>query len=88
MGKIGDESTDRAIAMEMIYRYSRIVQQEIGKQFGNLDYSAVSPERKRLRERNGIGLEFETIGAIQERLNQRLDRLLKNPPFALSQVEE
>ena len=32
----------RAIAMEMMHRYSRISQEEIGKRFGNLDYSAVS----------------------------------------------
>ena len=41
----------RSIAMESMYRYSKISQEEIGKRFGGLDYSAVSRERKRLRDR-------------------------------------
>jgi chromosomal replication initiation ATPase DnaA len=41
----------RSIAMELMYRYSKISQEEIGKRFGGLDYSAVNRERKRLRER-------------------------------------
>lgn len=42
---------ERAIAMEMIYRYSGISQAEIGKMFSGLDYTAVSRERTRLRGR-------------------------------------
>ena len=41
----------RAVVMEMMYRYGKISQEEIGKRFGGLDYSAVSRERTRLRER-------------------------------------
>lgn len=40
---------ERAILMEMLYRYGRINQMEIGKMMG-LDYSTVSVTRKRLRE--------------------------------------
>ena len=46
----------RAVAIEMMPRYSRISQKEIGKRCGNLDYSAVSRQRARLRE-NAIGVE-------------------------------
>ena len=42
---------ERAVAMEMIYRYAGISQAEIGKMFGGLDYTAVSRERTRLRQR-------------------------------------
>ena len=37
--------------MEMIYRYAGISQAEIGRMFEGLDYTAVSRERTRLRER-------------------------------------
>ena len=37
--------------MEMIYRYSGVSQAEVGKMFGGLDYTAVSRERTRLRQR-------------------------------------
>jgi hypothetical protein len=37
--------------MDLMYRYSRVRQAEIGEVLGNLDYAAVSRERKRLRER-------------------------------------
>ena len=37
--------------MELMYRYSGVSQAEIGKVLGNLHYTAVSRERKRLRER-------------------------------------
>lgn len=41
----------RAVAMEMLYRYGNKNQVEIGEIMGGLDYSTVSRERKRLRER-------------------------------------
>jgi putative transposase len=41
---------ERAVAMEAMHRYSRISQGEIGRYLGELDYSAVSRERKRLRD--------------------------------------
>jgi putative transposase len=40
----------RAIGMELLYRHCKISQAEIGQRMGNLDYSTVSRERKRLRE--------------------------------------
>ena len=42
---------ERAMAMEMIYRYAAVSQAEIGNIFGGLDYTAVSRERTRLRRR-------------------------------------
>ena len=50
-GKRSGFRDERAIAMEMIYRYSGVSQAEIGKMFGGLDYTAVSRERTRLRQR-------------------------------------
>jgi REP element-mobilizing transposase RayT len=45
----GKQSTDRAILMELLYRFCNITQTEIGKLIGGIDYSAVSQARKRLR---------------------------------------
>ncbi len=42
---------ERAMVMELMYRYSGVSQAEIGQTLGGLDYSAVSRERKRLREK-------------------------------------
>jgi putative transposase len=42
---------ERAVAMELMYRYGGVGQAGIGKVLGGLDYSAVSRERKRLREK-------------------------------------
>jgi chromosomal replication initiation ATPase DnaA len=42
---------ERAVAMELIYRSGGIGQVEIGRLIGGLDYTAVSRERKRLREK-------------------------------------
>jgi len=62
----------RAMAMELMYRYSRMSQREIGETLGKLDYSAVSRERKRLRERSqgehSLEKSMEEIGRI---LSQR-----------------
>jgi len=41
----------RAVAMELMYRHGGIGQVEIGRLIGGLDYTAVSRERKRLREK-------------------------------------
>ena len=41
----------RALVMEMMHRHSGIRQREIGGHLGHLDYSLVSRERKRLREK-------------------------------------
>jgi putative transposase len=42
---------ERAIAAELLYRYSKITQAEIGKLLGGIDYTAVSRLRSRLRAR-------------------------------------
>jgi chromosomal replication initiation ATPase DnaA len=42
---------ERAVALEMVYRHGGIRQAEIGRLFGGLDYTAVSRERKRLRDK-------------------------------------
>ena len=41
----------RAVAIDLLYRYSGVNQREIGQRLGQIDYSAVSRERTRLRER-------------------------------------
>lgn len=45
----GKQSPERAILMELLYRFSKITQPEIGKLLGGIDYSAVSQARKRLQ---------------------------------------
>jgi hypothetical protein len=49
--KRGGYREERALAMEFMYRYSGISQGEIGEHLGGMDYTAVSRERKRLREK-------------------------------------
>jgi putative transposase len=50
-GRRPAERDARAVAMEMMYRHGAISQAEIGKALGGLDYTTVSLERKRLREK-------------------------------------
>jgi REP element-mobilizing transposase RayT len=50
-GRRTGHRNERAVAMELMYRYGSVSQAEIGKLLGNLDYTAVSRERKRLREK-------------------------------------
>jgi chromosomal replication initiation ATPase DnaA len=50
-GKRTGHRDERALAMELMYRYGAVGQAEIGKALGGLDYTAVSRERKRLRQR-------------------------------------
>ena len=45
----GKNSTERSMLMELLYRFCNIKQPEIGRYLGNIDYSAVSISRKRLR---------------------------------------
>lgn len=45
----GKNSTERSMLMELLYRFCNIKQPEIGRYLGNIDYSAVSVSRKRLR---------------------------------------
>jgi len=62
----------RAVAIELLYRYSAIKQREIGQRLGQIDYSAVSRERTRLRERlkEDRGLE-RSLREIESILDQR-----------------
>jgi putative transposase len=62
----------RAVAMEMMYRNGKISQEEIGKRLGDLDYSAVSRERRRLRERlEGDRKLRRAMEEIDNIINQR-----------------
>jgi len=47
----GKNSTERAMLMELLYRFCRITQPEIGKLMDGIDYSGVSQSRKRLNVR-------------------------------------
>lgn len=47
----GKNSTERAMLMELLYRFCRITQPEIGRLVGGIDYSAVSQARSRLQKR-------------------------------------
>ncbi len=42
---------EKALLMEVLYRYCDITQRDIGRLVGGIDYSAVSQARKRLREK-------------------------------------
>ena len=61
----GKKSLERAMLMELLYRFSQITQPEIGRLVGGIDYSAVSQARKRLQ----IRLEREP------NLKRRFDKL-------------
>jgi len=62
----------RALVMEMMYRHGRVGQGEIGRRMGGLDYSTVSRERKRLRERMAVDRALKRLVEKAERsLNQR-----------------
>ena len=62
----------RALVMEMMYRHGRVSQVEIGRRMGGLDYSTVSRERKRLRERMAVDQELKRLVKKAERsLNPR-----------------
>ena len=50
-GKRIGSRDERAAAMEMLYRHGEMSQAAIGKLLGGLDYTTVSRERKRLRDR-------------------------------------
>jgi hypothetical protein len=62
----------RALVMEMMYRYGRVGQVEIGRRMGGLDYSTVSRERKRLREKTYVDRDLKRLVDKTERgFNQR-----------------
>jgi REP element-mobilizing transposase RayT len=47
----GKKSPERAMLMELLYRYCHLTQPEIGRLVGGIDYSAVSQARRRLQIR-------------------------------------
>jgi putative transposase len=51
IGKRTPYRDERAVAMELIYRHGGVSQAEIGKVLGQLDYTSVSRERARLRQK-------------------------------------
>jgi putative transposase len=50
-GRRTGHRNERAVAMELMYRWGAVSQATIGRILGDLDYTAVSRERKRLREK-------------------------------------
>ena len=64
VGRRTGHRNERAIAMELMHRYGGASQPEIGKVMGDLDYTTVSRERKRLREK--IKTERELKAALDE----------------------
>ena len=68
----GRQSIERAMLMELLYRYCRLTQPEIGKIVGGTDYSAVSQSRKRLRERlNRDATLKKKYQSIEERIAEK-----------------
>jgi putative transposase len=66
----GKQSTERAVLMEMLYRFCKITQPEIGKLLGGIDYSAVSQARKRLQIKIKNEPEWKKkFNAIQSKLS-------------------
>ena len=70
---------ERAVALELVYRHGAMGQAEIGRLFGGLDYTAVSRERKRLREKSAQDNKLRRALAEIERQISKVNRLLKNP---------
>ena len=72
VGKRPARRDGRALVMEMMYRYGRLGQVEIGRLMGGLDYSTVSRERKRLREKTDVDRDLKRLVDKTERgFNQR-----------------
>jgi len=67
----GKKSLERAMLMELLYRFCQITQPEIGRLVGGIDYSAVSQARKRLQ----IRLEQEP--KLKRRFDKLSDQLLQ-----------
>lgn len=70
----GRHSLERSMLMELLYRYGRLSQPEIGRLVGGVDYSAVSQARKRLqvkleRERK-LKRRFEQIARDFSKLSR------------------
>lgn len=68
----GKNSVGRAMLMDLLYRFSRVTQVQIGEMVGGVDYSAVSQARSRLRKRLG---KDEKLRKQCEALDHELLRL-------------
>ena len=68
LGKRPARRDYRALVMELMYWHGRVGQAETGKRMGGLDYSTVSPERKRLREKMAVDRELKKLADKTERL--------------------
>jgi len=67
----GKQSPDRAILMELLYRFCKITQPEIGRLLGGVDYSAVSQARKRLN------IKMENDQALKKKFSALQSKLRK-----------
>ena len=69
--KRGKRSIERAMLMELLYRFCQITQPEIGRLVGGIDYSAVSQARKRLRVR------LESEAKLKRRFDGLTDQVIR-----------
>jgi len=60
---------ERAILMELMYRHARMTLREVGRHLGGMDYTAVSHERRRLRERLRAD---QTLSSAYQELERQL----------------
>ena len=67
----GTQSIERAMLMELLYRFCHITQPEIGRLLGGIDYSAVSQARKRFQLKMQHDPELaERFREIQDNMDQ------------------
>jgi putative transposase len=69
-GKRTGYRDERALAMELLYRHANVRQEKIGNVLGQLDYTSVSRERARLRQK------LEQKGALSRALREIEAKLL------------
>lgn len=65
----GKNAIERSMLMELLYRFCHIKQPGIGRYLGDVDYSAVSISRKRLR------IRMEKDASLKERFHAILNNL-------------
>jgi putative transposase len=67
----GKETVERAMLMELLYRFCHLTQPQIGELIGGIDYSAVSRARKRLQ------FQLEREPKLKEHFVELKDSLLE-----------
>ncbi|MCD4775836.1 MAG: transposase [Candidatus Aegiribacteria sp.] len=67
----GKRSLERSMLMELLYRFCRITQPEIGRLLGGIDYSSVSQARKRLH------IKLENEPQLKKRFEKLSDQLIQ-----------